>query len=113
MLPFSTRRSALVLALAASGLMSACIVVPAGHRNYGSDEAVMVAPPAAQVEVVGVAPGPGFFWIAGNWGWIGGRHVWIGGRWEAHRPGWRWAPHQWQRQGPGWRPAPGRWERHN
>jgi WXXGXW repeat (2 copies) len=110
MLQSPRRRSTLVLALAAStSLMSACIVVPAGRRY--EEEAIAVAPPAPQVEVVGVAPGPGYFWIGGYWGWVGGRHVWVGGRWESHRPGWRWAPHGWYRHGPGWRAAPGRWER--
>ena len=111
-------RRALLLALAASGLLSACIMVPAG-RPYGAraplppdEEGVIgVEPPPLQNEVIVAAPGPGFFWIAGYWAWLSGRHVWVGGRWEANRPGWRWAPYSWQRQGRGWRAAPGRWER--
>ncbi len=112
-------RRALLLALGASSLLSACIVVPA-RGPYGAgapqppeeDGVVGVEPPPPQTEVYIAAPGPGFFWIAGYWAWLGGRYVWIRGRWEAHRPGWRWAPHSWYRHGRGWRAAPGRWERH-
>jgi hypothetical protein len=96
-------------------LLSACIVVPrGGHRGgggYYSGEVIELAPPAPAYEVVGVAPGPGFFWIGGFWNWVGGRHQWVGGRWEAQRPGYAWTPHSWQRDGRGWRSNPGRWER--
>lgn len=110
------RRIVLSLALAATlgSLLGGCIVVPAGRPygyGYGGGEAVMVAPPSVQAEVVGVAPGPGYFWIGGFWNWIGGRHVWTGGHWEGHRQGYQWAPHQWHREGNGWRAAPGHWER--
>lgn len=113
-------RLALVLgmALATGGLLSGCIVVPAG-RAYGGrpqelddGEIVVLAPPPPQVEVVVAAPGPGYFWIAGHWGWMGGRHAWVGGRWESHRPGWRWVPFGWAPYRQGWRASPGRWERH-
>ena len=111
-------RLRLVMALATSSLLGACIVVPAGRRYGGrgvdpDDEGVVtVAPPQQQAEVVVHAPGPGYFWISGYWGWMGGRHVWHGGRWEGYRPGWRWVPFGWQRHRHGWRAAPGRWDRH-
>ena len=113
-------RLGLLLALGAPLVLSACIVVPVGHR-YGSGgpspenddgDVVTVAPPAPQGEVVVAAPGPGYFWIGGYWGWIGGRHVWVGGRWDTYRPGWRWVPFGWGRYRHGWRASPGRWERH-
>jgi hypothetical protein len=103
-------RIALALAVAASTLLSACIVVPAGRPAYAG-EVVMAAPPPPQAEVVGVAPAVGYVWIGGFWNWVGGRHVWIGGHWEAPRPGHVWVPHQWMRYGNGWRMAPGHWER--
>jgi hypothetical protein len=117
--PRPNPRRALLLALGASTLLSACIVVPA-RGPYGSrapmppdDEGeVGSEPPPPQNEIIVAAPGPGFFWIAGYWAWLGGRHVWIRGRWENHRPGYRWVPHSWHRHGRGWRAAPGRWERH-
>jgi hypothetical protein len=78
-------RVALLAAVAASTLLSACIVVPSGRRGggygYGEGGAVAVAP-APQVEVIGVAPGPGYIWIGGFWNLIGGRHVWVGGHWD-------------------------------
>ena len=121
--PTLPRCFALAGVLLAGSLLSACIVVPSG-RHYGgysggqpgpgayeSDAAVMVAPPAPQVDVIINAPGPGYFWIGGFWNWIGGRHLWVGGHWQAHRPGYYWAPHAWQRHGQGWRARPGQWQR--
>ena len=113
-------RLGLLLALGAPLVLSACIMVPVGHRYGGGGpyaenddgDVVTVAPPAPQVEVVVAAPGPGYFWIGGYWGWIGGRHVWVGGRWDTYRPGWRWVPFGWGRYRHGWRASPGRWERH-
>ena len=107
--PSSSRLRFATLAALTALSLSACVVVPAGRR-YEADVVVM-APPAPQVEVIGVAPGPGWFWIGGYWNWVGGRHVWTGGRWEAQRPGYGWAPHRWVREGPQWRAEPGHWER--
>jgi hypothetical protein len=73
---------------------------------------ITVAPPPPQVEVITVAPGPGFFWIGGYWNWVGGRHVWMGGHWEAHRPGYFYAPGHWVQHSNGWAFASGRWVRH-
>ena len=110
-------RLRLLAALATSSLLGACIVVPVGHRHGGrvgetdDGDIVTVAPPPLQTEAVIIAPGPGYFWISGYWGWIGGRHVWVGGRWEGHRPGWQWVPYGWTRYRNGWRASPGRWDR--
>lgn len=122
--PRPNPRRALLLALGASSLLSACIVVPA-RGPYGpsgpyvsrapvppDDEGVVIVePPPPQPEVIVAAPGPGFFWIAGYWAWLSGRHVWVRGYWERQRPGWQWQPYSWQRQGRGWRAAPGHWQR--
>src|SRR5580698_9623758 len=94
-----------VLALGLAG----CIVVP--DQRHAADGVVMVAPPAARVEVIGTAPSPGYFWVNGYWSWVGSRHEWVGGHWEAPRPGRHWVDHQWVRQGDGWRMKPGHWER--
>ena len=80
-------------------------------RGYYGDETVMVAPPAPQVEVVGVAPAPGYVWIGGYWNWVGGRHVWVGGHWDAGRPGYHWVPHRWVAYHGGYRMQRGHWER--
>ena len=99
----SLRMTAAVLAVA---LVGACVVEPV---PYGGVYAA-VPPPPPQVEVVGVAPAPGYFWIGGYWGWAGGRHEWVPGRWEAPRPGYRYVPHAWVQEGDGWRMHGGRWE---
>jgi WXXGXW repeat (2 copies) len=84
--------------------LAGCVMVPTRH-GY-----VAVAPPAPRVEVVGVAPGPGYFWVGGHWGWYGGRHVWRDGYWEQRRPGYRWEPQRWDRDNDGYRDKPGRWQ---
>jgi len=96
------------IALAALTL-GGCVVT--ARPAYPAYE-VNVAPPPPQVEVVGVAPQPGFVWFGGYWNWVGGRHVWVGGHWGAGRPGYHWVAHRWV-QGPhgGWHMAEGHWER--
>lgn len=104
------RVAAVAAILAASGL-GGCVVVPAESYGYADGPTVAVAPPAPQVEVVGVAPGPGYFWVGGWWLWNGGRYVWRPGYWETHRPGYRWVPHEWHRGPGGWQARPGHWHR--
>lgn len=103
------RRAALGGALSVAALaLAGCVLAPVGPYP---GEVVGEAPPPPRVEIVGVAPYPGWLWIGGYWGWGGARYVWTPGRWEAPRPGYRWQPHQWQPDGRGWRERPGRWER--
>lgn len=100
---------ALLLAVMA---LAGCVVArPYGYAfvPYGYVEAPG-PPPAPPYEVVGVAPNPGDFWIAGSWGWVGGRYVWRSGYWQAPRPGYRWVPQRWSRLGSGWRAQAGHWE---
>src|SRR5258707_15488503 len=101
--------AASVFGLVIAAALPACVVVPdQGHYAGG---VVMVAPPVARVEVVGVAPYPGYVWVGGYWGWVGGRHEWIPGRWVAGRPGYHWGGHVWVGAGGGRRMRPGAWER--
>jgi hypothetical protein len=86
--------------------LSGCVVAPA--PGYG---VVAYAPPAPQVEVVGVAPTPGYFWVGGAYFWEGGRYAWHPGYWQAPRPGYHWVPHAWVRAGGGWRMQRGHWAR--
>jgi WXXGXW repeat (2 copies) len=86
-----------------------CVVAPDQAHYAGG--VVMVAPPPPRVEVIGVAPTPGYVWIGGYWNWVGGRHEWVAGHWAAGRPGRHWVAHVWVRQGDGWRMRPGHWER--
>src|ERR1700680_2258214 len=52
------------------------------HVSFGI--AVGTPPPPPPVVVtgpVGVAPGPGYFWVPGHWDWVGDRWVWVEGAW--------------------------------
>jgi hypothetical protein len=110
--------------LALSGLsllaLSACVVAPypryaaypAGYPAYDAEIAVApVAPPPPYAEVRPAAPFVGALWIAGYWGWVGGRHEWVAGRWERPRPGYGWAPHRWVQSGGQWHLHGGGWVR--
>jgi hypothetical protein len=70
---------------------------------------VTVGPRRPRPEVMAPQPGPGYFWVAGNWQWDGRRQVWVPGHWEAQRPGWVWEPVHWQRGSHQWRYRPGHW----
>jgi WXXGXW repeat (2 copies) len=120
------------------GSLSACVVAPyrgyggygdyGGGRGYGQpvpqvgqpqsggpyEQApivVDVAPPAPYVEVIPVLPFLGALWIAGYWGWHGGRHHWVPGRYERPRPGYGWNAHGWVNQGGRWHLHGGGWVR--
>jgi WXXGXW repeat (2 copies) len=67
-------------------------------------------PPPVRVETFGVAPGPGFVWINGYWGYRGSAHVWIPGRWERPpRQGRVWVEGAWERHGNRWAYRRGYW----
>jgi len=54
-------------------------------------------PPAMRFEQRGVAPGPGYLWIDGYWGYSGGRYSWVAGRWDRPPRGHsRWEPGRWE-----------------
>ncbi len=107
---FRGPRAGFGAALLAGILLAGCVVAPApGYYRVGP--VVTVAPPPVPVEVVGVAPAPGYVWMAGYWNWVGGRHVWVAGHWGPGRPGYRWAPQHWVATPGGWRLAPGHWVR--
>ena len=99
-------RPSVIAIFTAAMLASACVVVP---ERYG--ETVAVAPPELRVETAGVAPGPGYAWIGGYWGWHGGRHEWVSGYWERPHPGYVWVPHAWMHVSGGWRLREGYWRR--
>jgi hypothetical protein len=110
MKPSASRLAGRASALLLCGVLCACVVAPAAPPYYPGPM-VTVAPPPPLPEVIGVAPGPGYFWIGGYWNWAGGRYAWAPGRWEHDRPGYAWVPHQWHHEGEGWRSRPGHWER--
>jgi hypothetical protein len=67
-------------------------------------------PPPPRAEFFGVAPGPGYVWINGYWGWGSNAYVWVPGRWErpprAHAT---WVAPSWERQGRHYRLRHGHW----
>lgn len=127
-------RPALLPLLAASAaLLSACVVAPYPSRGVVYAPAPVQqlpppiyspapnpgyviapsAPPPVYQEVVPVRPFADAIWIAGFWGWLGGRYVWNGGHWDHPRPGHRWEPHRWvPHSNGGWRMEGGNWRNH-
>jgi hypothetical protein len=90
-----------VLSLASS----ACVVRVAPP---GGEVSVQQAPPAEQVEIIGVAPSPNHFWVKGHWVWRGA-WVWQPGRWELVRHGHVWTHGEWVRRGHHWVWVEGAW----
>lgn len=105
---FVPGRRALLGAIAASVLASACVVAPVPPRRVVY---APVAPPPPRVEVIPVAPSPVNVWIPGHWVWDGRGHVWAPGHWETRRAGYEYVPGHWVAEGPRWRYAGGEWVR--
>lgn len=67
------------------------------------------APPPPTAEVIGVAPGPDYVWVGGNWVWDG-RWVWVPGHWGyPPRPHAVWVVAHWERGPHGWYHVDGYW----
>jgi len=105
----SPLRAGWIAAALAAGLASP-LAFAQRHGHY-IGETVVVAPPPPRVEVIGVAPHPGWVWERGYWNWVDGRHVWVGGHWVAPRRGYDWQPHVWVHERRGWRMREGYWVR--
>lgn len=91
-------------------IISGCYVgVGSGYYGSGVVGVVDIEPPAPQVEVIGVPPYPGYFWVDGYWYWEAGAYRWYAGHWEAPRAGYRWVPRAWHRDGARWRLHGGYW----
>lgn len=103
-----TRKGRLLIGLL--GMLGATAIACAS--NSPPDNAVYVVrrPPPDRVEVIGVAPSPGYVWIRGYWNWNGGDYAWTSGRWAAPERGYRrWEPGQWRHGRRGWFWVEGRW----
>ena len=89
-----------------------CVVTaqPAGAYVEGPGVVVDAEPPAAQVEVQPVIPGPDYIWVPGYWNWGVNGYFWVGGRWgRPPHPGAVWVPHGWERRGGRWHLHGGHW----
>ena len=67
-----------------AGCVVAVRPAPAGAVYAAEPGEVYVdaAPPAPIFETVGIAPGPGYFWIGGYYHWYGNRWGWVRGHYE-------------------------------
>jgi len=94
------------------------------RRDAGAQPAATVArtpsspawrrsgPPADQPnDPTGVAPGPDYFYIAGQYVPDGEYVTWKPGFWARMQPGWDWVPARWIRRTDGWDFRPGSWVR--
>ena len=59
----------------------------------------------------GPAPGPDYFYIAGQYVPSGTGVAWRPGFWTRTQPGWEWVPARWVRRSEGWVYREGRWAR--
>lgn len=78
------------------GLSLACLSLTGcaggGYAFYAS-----TPPPAVRFEQRGIAPGAGYVWIDGYWGYSGGRYAWVPGRWDRPPRGRsRWEAGRWE-----------------
>ena len=76
-----------------------------GYAYYAT-----TAPPPVRVEARGVAPGGGYVWIDGYWGYRGGAYSWVPGRWDRPpRPRSTWVPGRWEMRRGRYYYREGRW----
>ena len=69
-----------------------------------------VPPPAVRYEQRGRAPGAGYAWIDGYWGYNGGRYNWVPGRWDRPPRGRsRWEGGRWESRHGRYHYREGRW----
>lgn len=69
------------------------------------------SPLARPEEPIGIAPGPDYFYIAGEYIPAGGGVVWQQGFWARSQPGWEWIPARWNRRADAWVFREGFWNR--
>lgn len=95
------KRTWLVAPVRAAFSMVAC-----GSAVYYAN----VPPPPMRAEFVGAAPGPGFVWVNGYWGWRGNAHVWVAGSWmRPPHPRAVWIAPRWEGRGGRYYFHEGRW----
>ncbi len=80
---------------------------PASPRDWHKEG----PPPVRPAETIHNAPGPDYFYIAGEYVPDARGVVWRPGFWWRSQPGWEWAPARWVRQSTGWVFREGSWSR--
>jgi hypothetical protein len=91
------KKSLFIIAIAASLAATGCAA------GYVDEQ------PADVVYDQGVAPGPDYVWIDGDWVWSGGRYVWHNGHWDHHREGHAWVKGNWAHTSRGYHWNGGHW----
>ena len=96
-------RSMVLISVAAAALPLLAGCTTYGYASYG--------PPADEVEVYGVAPGPEFVWVGGYHEWDGHAYHWRKGSWaKPPRAGAHWEKGTWEQTNHGWRYHEGTWK---
>ena len=91
-------------------VLSGCVVAVRAPLPLVSVVYIDRAPPAAYNEVVTVAPGPGYVWVGGYYGWSGRDYLWNRGYWSLPARGYTtWNPGYWHRHDRGHYWVPGQW----
>ena len=79
------------------------------ETTAGTVTYIQQAPPPPPMETVVTAPGPGYFWIGGEWVWNGG-WFWVGGHWAVPPyPHAVWIGGRYWHDAHGWHNARGHW----
>jgi hypothetical protein len=99
------RRWALLGVVGAALALAGC----ADTYGYGNYYA-RTPPPPSRYERYGQAPGPGYVWINGYWGYRGNNYYWNSGRWERPPRGrHRWEDGRWENRGDRYQWREGHW----
>jgi hypothetical protein len=104
---FSRLVSAVVLG-ALMLLVSVLSLSTTSSAQIGIGISVRIGPPALPVYAQPVAPGPGYLWTPGYWGWNeDGGYYWVPGTWVVAPVGMLWTPGYWGFAGGlyGWHPG--------
>jgi hypothetical protein len=108
-LNFRTMKTIQTMAIAATAtaLLTGCFSRTVIRERSGAAAParqiiVVEQPPAAQTEMIGVAPSTSHVWLPGYWSRQGDKWVWINGRWEL-RPAATatYVPGHWEKRGTG------------
>src|SRR5258705_11810854 len=101
----STLLGSIAITLVAAGLATTACGGPGYVGVYAR-----TAPPPIRVESRGPAPGSGYVWINGYWGYRGNDYAWTAGRWERPPRGRRrWEEGRWEHRGDRYVWRDGRW----
>jgi hypothetical protein len=95
------KKTGLMIAMIAGLSLAGC----GGYVAYAA-----VPPPPLRVETYGPAPGPGYVYVNGYWGYRGNGYYWAPGAWRLPPRGARvWVAGRWESRGGRYYYTRGRW----